>query len=151
MACYVIQGKGWKSTSWGEAGDFPASDSLQAKALILRCISEKPNKTHSFCRVTAGGAGLPLGDGAPRHRSEQLQGFFLWPSRPTPRASCPLSGSVAHTPAGQTASTSPACCPGQSLPLPSSVASGSAPGHARHVLSFIKHLDGSLPACQLCK
>ena len=47
MACYVIQGKGWKSTSWGEAGDFPASDSLQAKALVLRCISEKPNKTHS--------------------------------------------------------------------------------------------------------
>lgn len=111
MACYVIQGKGWKSTSWGEAGDFPASDSLQAKALVLRCISEKPNKTHSFCRVTVGGTGLPLGDGAPRHHCGQLRGFFLWLSRPAPRASCPLAGSAPPTPTSQTASNSPTYCP----------------------------------------
>ena len=79
---------------------------------------------------------------------DSYEDFSCGPQGPLPGPPAPLQG---QRPPPLQARLPPTAPPTALSVLPSPVASGSAPGHARHVLSFIKHLDGSLPVFQLCK
>ena len=114
----------------------------QAKALVLKCISEKPNKTHSFSRASPlEGVGL-----SPRDRALQgtaviflvaLKACFqslLFPFR-CPVPSCHIYGSPPLT--GRPPLTATTGFPPQHLPLFCPAASDPASGSTRSVLSLI--------------